>query len=338
MKKLCNTLSLLYLGAVILILGLDQTSRSEFPFLSLLTTFSIFLFVPFILIGIYALWGHSRVSWGAFFVGGVLFLVSHPIFPQTSFFTNVENNTKLEVMTFNTGWNHSLAERVKVAIEKQPLDLIALQEASPEQQTLFKTQLHLKFPHQIYDPDGYGIGLLSRYEIIEHEWLQPPTDSRLMLHALIEVEGELVNIFVVHLLLPQINFNSTVGLPTGLSEYWQAQEIYFLQQKAKEVSGPVLLMGDFNMSDQSHTYKELSDSYGDAFRDGGWGLGFTFPHQQSYYFEQAGLDIPLPKPMVRIDYIFYDPELMIQQADVQCFSGASDHCALQARFVLPSGQ
>ncbi|MEM8862042.1 MAG: endonuclease/exonuclease/phosphatase family protein, partial [Chloroflexota bacterium] len=193
----------------------------------------------------------------------------------------------------------------------------------------FNRELRDDYPHQAFDPSGYGIGLLSKHPIVQQEWLRPPTNGRPILHAELNVDGQPLHVFVVHISWPTILTETSYGIPRGLHEYWQAQEIYFLQQQAEAVDGPVVILGDFNMSDQSHSYKELSAEFGDAFRDGGWGLGFTYPN----YRPVLGHEIETP--LLRIDYIFYDEAMQIEQADVKCFEGGSDHCALQAIFELP---
>jgi len=87
-----------------------------------------------------------------------------------------------------------------------------------------------------------------------------------------------------------------------------------------------IIAGDFNMSDQTATYATLSAVTIDAYREAGFGFGFTFPN--NLRLGQA----PIPGPFVRLDYIFHSPELSAQQAYVGC-SGSSDHCYLVARFV-----
>ncbi|MEM9775322.1 MAG: endonuclease/exonuclease/phosphatase family protein [Chloroflexota bacterium] len=334
MKKLCNFLCVLYLIALVLILGVDQTSRADFPLLALMTTFSILLFAPLAVIAVYALWDRSWVSGSVLFAGIVLFLATHPIFPQKTLLATEALSSTFEVMTFNTGWNHTPANQIKSILQNQEADFVSIQEATSEQQELFNKHLNSQFPHQIFDPEQYGIGLLSKHPIIEQSWLQPPTNGRLILHARVDIRGQAIDVFVVHFSLPSIHFDPIVGLPIGLNEYWQAVEINFVLEQAKSAGGPVLMMGDFNMSDQSHTYKDLTAHFGDAFRDVGWGLGFSFPHQQSYNFEQAGLVVPLPHPIVRIDYIFYDEQLKVVGSQVKCLNEGSDHCAMVAKFGL----
>lgn len=312
-----------------MILGVDQTSRADFPLLALMTTFSIVLFVPLLAIAVYALWDRSWVSGAVLFVGMVLFLAAHPIFPQKPLFAAEKPSTTIEMMTFNTGLGITPADQISTALMSQSAAIVGIQEATTEQIEHFDLQLRDQYAYQLFDPSGSGIGLLSAHPIIESQWLQPPTKGRPMLHATLDVSGQPMHVFVAHISWPTIMRASNYGIPSGLHEYWQAQEIYFLQQQAESVNAPVIIMGDFNMSDQSHSYKELTAEFGDAFRDGGWGLGFTFPNYRTIWGHT------IETPVLRIDYIFYDEVLQIEQAQVGCFESASDHCALISHFELP---
>lgn len=329
LKTVGNTFSLFYIGVLILILGLDQTSRNDYPLLALITTFSIFLFVPLILVAAVWLYGRSRVTLASFIVGVGLLLSAHPIFPQKApWLSQVSANGagQLEVMAFNTGWSVTPPQQLATVLAEQSADFIVMPEVSHRQARVYRRQLTDVYPYQVFDRDGDGAGLISKHPITEYEWLMPES-GRKMLHATVDWDGKLVHVFTVHLVWPSIRWEESIGIPTGLNEYWQAKQIDFLMAEAKKVDGPVLLMGDFNMSDQSHTYKLLTEEYGDAFRDGGWGLGFTFPNSTT--MKGVQLDVPV----VRIDYIFYSDHFDIVGADVDCIPGSSDHCALNAGFV-----
>ena len=258
-----------------------------------------------------------------------LFLLAHPIFPQKSIFAASEGAENLETLTFNTGWGISPTSTIEQILSEQTADIIGIQEATTDEVERFDQYLRDHYPYQVFDPSGTGIGLVSKYEIVQEKWLQPPTNGRPILHAKLDLNNQVVDVFVAHIAWPSLSTEPNFGIPNGLNEYWQAREIYFLQEHAEAAGGPVIIMGDFNMSDQSHSYKELSGKFGDAFRDGGWGLGFTFPN----YRRVLGREIKTP--LLRIDYIFYDERLTIQHAEVFCFEGGSDHCALMASFAIP---
>ena len=97
------------------------------------------------------------------------------------------------------------------------------------------------------------------------------------------------------------------------------------------LTGPRLLLGDFNISEYTYAYVKLSDNYSDVHRETGRGFGFTFP---------KGIHInnlPVPGPFVRLDYIFHSAELEAQQSRVKCDTG-SDHCYVVAELTLQQSE
>jgi endonuclease/exonuclease/phosphatase family metal-dependent hydrolase len=73
------------------------------------------------------------------------------------------------------------------------------------------------------------------------------------------------------------------------------------------------------LGERTKAYRELATHFTDSYRESGWGLGLTFPYHAHWG------NIPLPMPLVRIDYIFHSPDLGANQATVFC-RGGSDHC------------
>jgi endonuclease/exonuclease/phosphatase family metal-dependent hydrolase len=64
----------------------------------------------------------------------------------------------------------------------------------------------------------------------------------------------------------------------------------------------------------------MRERFADAFREAGWGLGITWPNGYGNFLTRL-----LP-PMIRIDYVFYDPDVFNSaQAHVIPNSGGSDH-------------
>ena len=330
LKSVGNLFCLVYVGALVLILGIDQISRSEYPLLALATTFSIFLFVPLVLVAVIWLYSRSRCSLASLIVGFGLLLSAHPIFPQKAPWlssASADGAPQLEVMAFNTGWAVTPPRQLADVLAQQSADLIVMPEVSHRQARVYRQQLTESYPYQVLDrDDGSGAGLISKHPIIDYEWLVPKS-GRKMLYATVDWDGQLVHVFTVHLSWPAIHWEELTGIPIGLTEGRQSRQVDFLIAEAKKVKGPVLILGDFNMSDQSETYELLTREYGDAFRDGGWGLGFTFPNSTT--MKGVQLDVPI----VRIDYIFYSNHFDIVGSDVDCIPGSSDHCALKAVFI-----
>ena len=49
-----------------------------------------------------------------------------------------------------------------------------------------------------------------------------------------------------------------------------------MAQKASTVSGPLLIVGDFNTPSESFLFRRVWAGYADAFVSAGWGWGYTF--------------------------------------------------------------
>jgi vancomycin resistance protein VanJ len=94
-------------------------------------------------------------------------------------------------------------------------------------------------------------------------------------------------------------------------------------------SGPVILGGDFNMTDQTQTYRDISKVLKNAHWEAGSGFGFTFPSTS----RKIKRTFTLP-PIVRIDHIFFNKYLHAYRARTLDESGGSDHLPIVSEFVL----
>lgn len=90
----------------------------------------------------------------------------------------------------------------------------------------------------------------------------------------------------------------------------------------------MIVVGDFNSTDQSEVYQLLGRVLTDAHRAVGWGLGHTFP---AYAGSFRGIPI-LPWQM-RIDMIFYSDEFAALRSQVGPTYGESDHLPVLAQLT-----
>jgi vancomycin resistance protein VanJ len=142
----------------------------------------------------------------------------------------------------------------------------------------------------------------------------------------LSVDNHGVTLFAPHLPQPEIHRTNDLHLPDGMDTTEHDAELTEIVHWAQQATGTVLLAGDFNMSDQAQAYTLLSSDFRDAYREAGWGFGFTFPNKL------RGNPIPFPLPVIRIDYIFHSPDLVAQTARVEC-KGGSHHCYLVAQLA-----
>lgn len=133
---------------------------------------------------------------------------------------------------------------------------------------------------------------------------------------------------------PEVSWLHGLPVPIGLDTGPQERLLLDLEERAKEAVGTVLVIGDLNLTDQTRAYATVTETLQDAFREAGWGFGFTFPHVHrigNLLPSTPGISvIPFPGPLVRLDYILHSDDMVAESARVGC-AGGSDHCYVVAR-------
>ncbi len=222
----------------------------------------------------------------------------------------------LRVATYNTLSVRSDPVRVVETVAALDADLVGLQELGPRHADRMAGRLAAEYPYQALHPllPVHGVGLLSRYPIRETEVIRLLPDSMLSLRAVVEVDGAPVTVFVTHPSPPRNAFS-----PLTYDSTRRDREIgILLDDHLNGIAGPLIVMGDFNMTDQSDTYRAVDDRLDDAFRQAGRGMGFTYPATLKPALRVvAGL--------VRIDYIWHDAHFTALDAWPGPDGGTSDH-------------
>jgi vancomycin resistance protein VanJ len=215
---------------------------------------------------------------------------------------------QIRVLTYNLFFDNDQLDDALALIVNADADLVLLQEYTHP--TFDALDPHLDYPYQATDPGGIqGIGLYSRYPIIESmTWEDVLAHQRVEL----EVAGQPVVVYNVH---PPSPF-----IPDGFVV--RNAVIARIMERVQAESLPVILAGDFNLTDLGQQYDDLTRDLTDAFVAAGRGLGNT-------YFLRG-------IPMARIDYVFASAAFQPVAAAVQGRAG-SDHAALLATLAfIPS--
>lgn len=233
---------------------------------------------------------------------------------------------RLTAATYNTLSIMSNPARVVDVIARLDADLVGLQELGPDHAAQMAAQLAGQYPYQALHPalPVHGVGLLSRYPILEETVFSPLDGSMLYMRAVLDVHGVPLTVYVVHPPPPGQAFSPL----TYDAERRDAEIAILREQHLAHESGPLLVLGDFNMTDQSHAYRTMDRLLDDAFRTAGRGLGFTFP----------GNKLPGVPAMLRIDYIWYNTHLTALDARTWDSTGSSDHYPVTAAFALWDGR
>jgi vancomycin resistance protein VanJ len=222
----------------------------------------------------------------------------------------------LTVMTYNVADKLTPPHQLVDTLRASEADIIALQELTAEQAAAIEQGLRDLYPHQVLYGRGIpGKGILSRYPILEEELFYLQAQRLPHLRATVAVsdaksdpQTTAVTVIIAHPPPPGISRGTYRVHPHATAE------IASLVQMAT-AGKPSILLGDFNLTDQSDNYALLTDAgLTDAFRAAGWGFGTTWPVQ--------GIG-PL-RLLVRVDYIWHSAHFRA----VHCWVGsetASDH-------------
>ena len=243
----------------------------------------------------------------------------------------------VKVMTFNLHGEAQILDPILDILRTSDADVISVQELSIDAADCFKLALAELYPHQALYADkkpSRGQGILSRHPIAsEHYWRNPHIAHLSMGHLRVEIDvsGTLVTLYNTHPMHPGLSNDGFDTRPRG-------QEIDILLEKAVQDTGPVLIMGDFNMTDQNEDYQRITAQFSDSFYKTGSGMGFTFPDLSNF---QALPDYwPLPVklfPFLRLDYIFNNASLRPIVVRVWPTAGGSDHRPVFAEFAFVNG-
>jgi vancomycin resistance protein VanJ len=252
-------------------------------------------------------------------------IVWGPLFLPRSGAATVEMK-QISVMTFNIhGYSQNL-DTLGSIIRSSNADVVAVQELSFEAQQYFADNLADIYPYQSLHPEEIayaGQGVLSRYPIDSDEYWRPEDQHPITGYqrVILNIDGRQITVYNAH-------------PPTSLTGHGfdiapHSRGVEDLLQRIDADSGPLIVLGDFNMTEQFGNYEELAKRFTDTYRESGQvGPGFTFP---------AAKHVPLPvirrialPAMLRLDYIFHNNYFKGIDARVWPQSGLSDHYPVRA--------
>lgn len=314
---------------VLWILQLLVSERT--PFIGLIqSTIHILLLPSLLLLPISLLWRKWRLAL-VVAPAVIAFIISYGVFflprshePALAESTMVDSTVR--IMTFNLQAPDEEGVQSLVALVRgADADVVALQEMSYAAAEGFAAELDDLYPHQALHPhdNGHvGQGLLSRYPVVTDEFQRHEDEEEMTVlghqRTTLSVDGTDVVFYNIHP-IPPITFQA------GFNVAQHTQALSDVIVKAKQESEPVIMLGDFNMTDQFHEYRRIQEAFTDAYKAvGDIGFGFTYPHDK-------WTGVP---PFLRLDYIFYSPAFLGVRADVGADSGSSDHAPLVATLRL----
>lgn len=339
----------LFLGANIctilllwLCVGLTFISPDFMPRLSLLTlAFPIFLIVDIFFIFFWLLF-HARLAWvpiiGALLVGGYI-LDYCPLNFSGKSDKNIEvSDSTLTIITFNVGFlykDEQQEEFIKF-LNTNDADIVCLQEISKHFISDHKDWFNTTAFHYL---QSANVAILSRLPFLSDTLsINYPTRSNRSFACWIDCFGDSLLLVNNHLESNHLSAeerddytntitdpnrqaikHSSILLMDKLSEAVayrgkQADSICSLVDRNAEKN--VIVCGDLNDTPISYTYQRLARRLTSAYREKGFGPGFTFSRRS------------FP---VRIDHLFYSSGLECSSCYIDKTISCSDHYPLIVR-------
>ncbi len=239
-----------------------------------------------------------------------------PRLPQVSAGNDV---SELRVMTFNVNYANRNTSDIADLIRAESPDVIAMQELTEDLAVPLQAELGADYAYFWYDTSREMTGVISRYPLTvgsTHPVIR--YDQRIG----VETPAGPITVWSVH-------------LATALSQRgweWQKDMAAAIAEEARHEAGPLIVLGDFNTTDQTENYRLVAGQLTDVHWSVGRGFGFTFPDLRRY-----GADSPILGPVVRIDHIFVSDHFTPQEIHVIPSGHGSDHQPVVATLRLSGG-
>ncbi|MEO0566001.1 MAG: endonuclease/exonuclease/phosphatase family protein, partial [Chloroflexota bacterium] len=186
--------------------------------------------------------------------------------------TPTEDEQVISLMTYNALTFAQPIEGIVGVIEAGNADIVALQEFADPTGAAVLEALEEAYPHQLRVSDQ---ALISRLPLDEGAMIDTYNRSRTAdaLYAVADVNGTALNVVVFHPPPP--------GVWTLLDGYDGSRRTTAYNELLlvlSDLSGPTVVLGDFNATDRSVDYWRVREAgYSDTYYDVGTGLGHTFP-------------------------------------------------------------
>ncbi|MEO8286311.1 MAG: endonuclease/exonuclease/phosphatase family protein [Chloroflexota bacterium] len=261
------------------------------------------------------------VLFGARFMPNFL-AATHPLAPDA---------TSVSVLTWNVYAGNDRYADVAGMLAERPADVVLLQEADYKR---FEGNdaVSSAYPYRLTEPDDAppGMVLLSVYPFLSHGILDGERDlwdiPRLLWARLDLGDGRTVTVVGAHP-ISAYSVGSACSLPVCYEPAWRDEQITAMRDSYISpmlASGdPIILAGDFNVTEREPAYTDLARGLTDAWRAVGSGVGTTW--RPTFMMNQH-------LSLLRIDYLFSSPQITPVGITVDCTPRASDHCIVIGRF------
>lgn len=324
-------LALLYVATLAGYVGALELGYARSGWLSALREVELYLFVPLPCLAIAAMVLRARIPLALALGPTLLFAYMYgPQFVPRG--PVAATGPSFRVLSFNIGAGMGLgaAEPVLQAVHRARPDVICLQEVQGRSVEAIVSSLSADYPYQMRQD---GTFIFSRFPLLDSRPLRLRSGAHTGLLTDVEVDHRLVAVANVHLWrVDQFEgwgrgMRSLVRAGNDFATIERDAAVRELLGILRDVWGPRVLVGDFNMSPGSDAYRTLTAELRDSYREAGWGFGHTHPS----HLGPTAPDLSLP--LQRIDYIFHSDGLVTLSAQVGP-DGGSNHLPILADLAL----
>jgi vancomycin resistance protein VanJ len=311
----------------------------SFWLMAAVNSFAAWLFLPLPVMIVLAVFARRRLAWVAVLAPAVLWLAWFgprflPRAPHA-----VGGNGSLRVMAFNLLATNGDVDGMVAAIEVARPDLIALAELGSAADATLARRLGTSYPYrmrQTLPGSSFGTGIYSRWPIDSLGSLETGLGLR-SAAADVRTPVGTVRFVALHPRATHVDTESYERAKQSLVESFRAREAQ-VTAVCRHLDGwgdrPVILAGDFNLTEFSDAYRCLAERLGDTYREVGHGFGYTWP---SPWVLHAGLSLLQPlSPLTRIDYVFHSHHWVAVDAQVLDLDTGSDHLPVVVTLVIRS--
>ncbi len=257
--------------------------------------------------------------------------------PQSSQILEIQ---PVKILTLNTSWFDTKATKLLGLIEGEKPDLVFLQEVTHYNFKQLFPQLTANYPYKYYDDnlENYhtsSVGIISKYPIQLREKIHLAGHIEVQQRMIVKIENQEVVIYNIEMTAPWIRQQKILPFFT-IPSYDCSQrsaEIKDLINRIKQENLPVIAAGDFNLTDQSQDYYNLSQFLQDSFQISGWGFGWTWPTNWAMKNFIKTSTWKLSFPLFRLDYIWHSNHWQTKSSKVLPSIGAA-HLPIVAELKL----
>lgn len=233
------------------------------------------------------------------------------------------NRQQLSALTWNLEKTNRELGAIRDVFAQSGADIVALQELTHEQAQALDAdaELRQRYPHRVLDPRrGYhGMGLFSRYPLVEQG--QDSGNTRQWVRLDVGA-GTTLTVINAHPSRAKIRVPLLYD-PRGRDAHIAA--VRALAEPHLARGEPLLVLGDFNVTEREPTYRTLVAGLQDAHLVAGQGPGHSWRPAPL-----KGTSLGL----LRIDYLLSSPQLRPLRVKTDCTPRGSDHCSVRGVFEL----